>query len=141
MKAPGDGSPLWIGYQDITVTAPDGKAVTEWKYEWEPAHGDGLFSVRFRGRLLPQLFWGRGHAWSPASDYFTLEQHTSQDQWFLFVVRVWDSRWFRIAENAGVDRFAFPSVDITHGGREAEIRSRYEFSGNEKWVLPAFGDR
>jgi len=136
MNAPTDGSPLWIGYEDVTVTSPDGNSTTEWKYEWEPPHGDGLFSVRFRGRLLPQLFWGRGHAWSPASDYFTLEQNTKDKKWLLFVVRVSDGHWFKVAEHASVDRFVYPTIEFYIGGKEEDVRRQYSFSNNENWELP-----
>lgn len=135
MNAPQDGSPLWIGYEDVIITSPDGKYITEWKYQWEPPHGDGLFSVRFQGRLLPELFWGRGHAWSPDSDYFTLEQYTSDKRWLLFVVRVTDGRWFKVAEHANVDRLVYPMIEfhICGGGEDGR---KYSFSSNENWELP-----
>ncbi|HEX5242802.1 MAG TPA: hypothetical protein VFW23_06015 [Tepidisphaeraceae bacterium] len=136
MDAPKDGSPVWIGYEDARVTSPDGKSTTEWKYKWEPPHGDGLFSVRFQGRLLPELFWGRGYAWSPASDYFTLEQHTTDKRRLLFVVRVSDGRWFKVAEHASVDRFVYPTIDFHIRGKEQDVCSKYRFSNNEVWELP-----
>lgn len=132
ISAPLDGSPLHLGYQDVTVSSPDGQTQTMWRYVTEPAHGDGLFEVRFAEFTFPYLFWGRGHAWSPHSDYFTVEQFTARRECFLWVVRAVDCRWYRLPRNHSVRRFHFPIVEMTHYGDNKDL-ANYQFSGNEIW--------
>lgn len=78
ITATANGSPLHLGCQDVRVASPDGHNIPDWRYVTAPPHGDGLFEVKFEGITSPELFWGRGLAWSPTSDSFTVEQYTAQ---------------------------------------------------------------
>jgi hypothetical protein len=127
--------PLWLAFKDNVVFSPDSAHFTQWQYEFEPPFADGVF----RGHLLPERFWGRGHAWSPRSDYFSLEQYagTLGSEWFVYVVRVSDGRWFRVTENARVEYFAYPTIEFCYAGTKNDGRSQYEFTGNEQWTAPS----
>ena len=132
MRALAGGKPLHIGYEDEIVVSPDGRVVTVWRYVMEPPHGDGLFEVRFQGIKLPHLFWGRGHAWSKDSDYFSLEQFNEESKCFLWVVRSSDQYWCCLGECWLVARLDFPVAEIRPYG-DGNVRKQFLFDGSECW--------
>lgn len=130
--APADGTALYIGYCDMVVQSPDGLHATDWKYYSEPPHGDSLNVVSFNGLRLPGLYWGRGHAWSPSSDYFAVERE-GQSLGGLYVVRVVDSFWCKVADFSGAESFVFPELWYRQYGCNSPIE-KYVFSGEERWT-------
>lgn len=132
MNALPDGKPLHIGYTDEEVTSPDGRWTSKWCYITEPPHGDGLFEVTIAGIKLPDLYWGRGHAWSPDSNYFTLERYTKNQKNYLWVVRVTELTWHQVKEYYGTDQFVYPVMTIHRYGN-SQPREEYRFTGAEKW--------
>lgn len=129
--APNDGSPIYIGYEDHVVVSPDGHHRTEWKFKREPPHGDGIFEVSFNRQRLEGVFWGRGHAWSPCSRYFTLESCGSDDS-YLLIFRAEDAKASTIGKHLGVRQFTFPSIWISEYGRsevsETVITKQYHWN-------------
>lgn len=130
--SPADGTPLYIGYGDLIVQSPDTLHATDWKYDGEPPHGDSLNVVHFNGLRLPGRYWGRGHAWSPNSDYFTVERE-DRNLGGLYVVRVADSFWYKVADFSASESFVFPELSFRRYEDNSPIK-RYVFSGKERWA-------
>jgi hypothetical protein len=129
-----DGLPLYIGYGGMVVRSPDQAHVTRWEYVTEPPHGDSANQVWLDGRRLPGLYWGRGHAWSPDSAYFTLEQHDYPAYCCpLYVVRAADQRWYKVADHAGPVSLGYPRLRFRAYGNDTPIEE-LSFSGDEEWL-------
>lgn len=132
--APHDGSPLYIGFGDESIVSPDGAHVTVWTYKTEKPRGDSLNSVALDGLVIPGAFWGRGHAWSPDSGYFTLESYTEQGS-MLHVVRVADRMWTQVEKNATTVSFVYPHLTLSRYGRGEDAAARcFTFTEKTKWA-------
>ena len=132
--APGDGSPIYIGYGGERVVSPDGAHVTVWTYETEKPHSDSLNGVTLDGLAVPGQFWGRGHAWSPDSAYFTLESYTNEGS-MLLVVRVADRAWTKVARNAATVSFVYPRLVLRGYGRGDDGANRWvTLDAETKWA-------
>lgn len=132
--APGDGSPLYIGYGGERIASPDGAHTTVWTYETEKPHSDSLNSVTLDGLAIPGVHWGRGHAWSPDSAYFTLESYTDEGS-VLRVVRAADRMWTKVASNATTLSFVYPHLRLRGYGRGDDgAEQRFTFAANTKWT-------
>jgi hypothetical protein len=142
-----DGSPVYIGYAGETVVSPNGAHRTVWTYETEMPRSDSLNGVMLDGVVIPGRYWGRGHAWSPDSGYFTLESYADEGS-VLRIVRVADLAWLKVAKNATTVSLDFPHL-VLHGyGRGDDgSHTRLAFTGHEQWAplaSPArwvFGER
>ena len=84
------------------------------------------------GRQLSGCYWGRGHAWSPDSAYFTLEKRDATHS-ALYVVRVADRRWYKVADHAGPVALAYPLLRFRGYGDGTPIQT-FAFSGAEEWL-------
>ncbi|MET3181835.1 UNVERIFIED_ORG: hypothetical protein ABIC43_005010 [Variovorax guangxiensis] len=132
--APSDGSPVYIGYGGATVVSPDGAHITVWTYEDERPHSHSINRVTLDGIEVFGQYWGRGHAWSPDSAYFTLEHFSGADS-VLCVVRVADMSWLKIAKSASATSFCYPELRLNgyRLGGGAPV-TRFTFSENEDWM-------
>ena len=130
--APANGEPLYIGYGDLEVLSPNGQHLVQWLYDGEPPFGDSINLVWIDGRQLSGWFRGRFHAWSPDSEYFTVEKYDHENGG-LFVVRVADKHWYRVNDGASVVSIIFPKITFQEYDR-TNSETSYIFSGNESWV-------
>jgi hypothetical protein len=133
--AKNDGSPLYLSYGDTDCFSPNRKYKTRWVYDGEPPHGDSWHLVWLDDKLLPGIYWGRGHAWSPDSMYFTLEKYV-KDATALYVVRIADLHWFKVAVHSGAKSFLYPNIIYRKYGSTTE--EEYVFTGNEAWTAIDF---
>ncbi len=132
--APRDGSPVYIGYGGERIVSPDGAHATVWTYETEKPHSDSLNSVMLDGLSIPGTFWGRGHAWSPNSAYFTLESYSGAGS-MLHVVRVADRMWTTVAKNATTVSFVYPHLLLRgYGQGDDGVQQRFSFTEHVKWA-------
>lgn len=133
-RAPSDGSPIYIGYGGATIVSPDGAHTTVWTYEGEWPHSDSINRVTLDGVEIFGQYWGRGHAWSPDSAYFTLEHSSGVDS-VLCVVRVADMSWLKIATSARTRLFCYPELRLSGYHQDGAVPvARFTFSENEDWM-------
>ena len=129
LVAPSDGSTLCIGYAGETVLSPNQDHSTVWTYDGEEPHSDSLNRVALDGLVIPGRYWGRGHAWSPGSDYFTLERYL--DRSALYVVRVADRTWIKVAYHSQADSLDYPVLTLRRYGEKAP--TRVTFTEHQEW--------
>jgi hypothetical protein len=137
--AKNDGSPHYLSYGDTDCFSPNQKYKTRWVYDGEPPHGDSWHLVWLDDKLLPGCYWGRGHAWSPDSEYFTLEKY-DKNECVLYVVRAIDLHWFKVSVNSLVKSLLYPNIvfreylDLLNKHKDCSpLDERYIFSGEETW--------
>lgn len=128
-----DGAPVFIGYADIRVSSPDQRHTVTWTYAGEPPFGDSVNQVFFDGEALPGHYWGRGHIWSPFSDYFTLDRRT-QSGGALYVVRTADAMWVKIAESASAISFVYPFLEYRHYDYLITLTKRFDLLDPLVWT-------
>ncbi|RYF40822.1 MAG: hypothetical protein EOO25_11565 [Comamonadaceae bacterium] len=136
--APGDGQPLYIGYDDVDVLSPDGQHRTQWLYETEPPHGDSLHQVWLDGVRLPGRYWGRGHAWSADAAYCTLERDEDRAS-TLYLVRVADRCWLRLGSRCAVVSLDLPVITLrSYGAGDGAAPQPMTLTGSERFSpIPA----
>ncbi len=128
-RAPQDGSPASIGYGGATILSPDQTHTTVWTYDGEHPHSDSLNRVALDGIDVPGRYWGRGHAWSPKSDYFTLEREL--DKSALYVVRVADRTWVKVAHFSRAFSFKYPVLTLRRYG-DGELSTQFVFAEKQE---------
>ena len=133
--APRDGSAISIWDWESTVLSPDGLSSTKWTYATEPPHGNFLYTVHLGDLRLPDIYWGRGYAWSPCSRYFVAERcvhHGRTWNSWLVVVRVSDAAWRPIAHGHAATHFVYPEV-LHHSYYGCEDHPELHLIGPGDW--------
>lgn len=129
LAAPSDGSTVYIGYGGETILSPNRIHSTVWTYDGEEPHSDSLNRLALDGLVIPGRYWGRGHAWSRGSDYFTLERYL--DISALYVVRVADRTWIKVAYQSHANLLDYPVLILRRYGDEAP--TRVTFTEHQEW--------
>lgn len=132
VTAPADGAEVFIGYADIHVYSPDQGHTVTWTYASEPPFGNSVNHVSLNGEPLPGYYWGRAHIWSPASDYFTLDRRVKNSS-YLYVIRVADTTWTKIAEGASAIRFVYPLLEFQHHEDPKLLTKRIDLLDPSVW--------
>lgn len=126
-----DGIPIYIGYGNVHVSSPNKNHKVTWTYASELPHGDSINLVSLDDKPFPGYYWGRGHAWSPSSDYFTLERRAEVTS--LYVVRVSDCKWTKVAERTSTVSFVYPL--LTHQSYDdPSIHEYFNFPDSQVWT-------
>lgn len=69
LRAPIDGSGLYLGYQSLQVVVQASGSCVDFCYVTEPPHGDALLEMRWQQHIFPGLIWGSTTYWSPDGRY------------------------------------------------------------------------
>ena len=127
-----DGLPVHIDYGDLQVFSPDQNYRVTWTYRSEPPFGDSVNQVSLDGKSFPGYYWGRGHVWSPNSDYFTLERWL-KGSGALYVVRVADFTWMKVADRSSPLKFVYPLL-IHRFYDESNAQQHFDFLRSQSWT-------